>query len=165
MSNDADSTPQSISLRSDRSLSVGGNSLISRGLQDLAGLTAAPPSMPSVQTDDIHEAATKGDIGAVRRILNADPAKVDAKDDEGWTPLHCAVCYDHPAIADLLLNRAANRDAKLRGGESRIREAMGERQLMLFYFDVFCGATPLHLAALLGRDASVNMLLSAGASA
>lgn len=164
MSDPTDSTPRSIALRGNRSLSVGGNSLISRGVEDLAELAATQSSMPSVQTDDIHEAATKGDIEAVRRILNADPAKVDATDDDGWVPLHCAICYDHPRIVELLLTRAANRDARLRGGERRIREAMGDREQFLFYMDIFSGATPLHLAALLGRDANAAHLLSAGAA-
>lgn len=156
MSNDSEPTSRGISLRTDHNLSTVRHSLISRGLQDL--LTAAPPSMPSVQTDDIHEGATKGDIEAVRRILNADPAKVDATDDDGWAPLHCAVCEDRVEIVELLLMRGAGADARLATGVNRILKAYGEPQCFLD-FGQFSGALPLHLAALLGRDACACHLL------
>lgn len=71
MSNDADSTPRSISLRSDRSLSVGGNSLISRGLQDLAKLTATPSLMPSVQTDDTMAKRKRGNFSPTPKDLGS----------------------------------------------------------------------------------------------
>ena len=158
MSDDTDSTSRSLLLRSERSLSVGGNFLVSRGLQDLAELTAAPSSMPSVQTDDIHEAATEGDIEAVRRILNGDPAKVDAKDKDEWTPLHCAVCEDRVEIVELLLMRGAGADARLATGVNRILKTHGNSQCVLD-FGQFSGASPLHLAALLGRDACACHLL------
>jgi ankyrin repeat protein len=138
MSNDAEPTPRGISLRASQSLSTVRHSLISRGLQDLADLTTAPPSMPSVQTDDIHEASRSGDNVAVRRILQNDPARVDAKDSREWTPLHWPA--RHAATAELLLSHGAEVNA--RDEDNR---------------------TPLHRAAKEGHTDTAQLLLSHGA--
>lgn len=81
MSDHTDSTLRSIAQRDNLSLSVGRNSLISRGLQDLANFPTAPSAMPTILTDDIHEAARNGDRSSVMRILDMDRAsvKVDAE--------------------------------------------------------------------------------------
>jgi ankyrin repeat protein len=56
----------------------------------------------------IHEAAKRGDTGAVRTFLDADPTLVNLGDRDGGTPLHHAVrCRRHDVIA-LLLDRGAD---------------------------------------------------------
>ena len=53
---------------------------------------------PSV---DIHEAAEEGNIEAVKQHLAAG-TDVNAKDDDGYTPLDLAIDYEEIETADLL---------------------------------------------------------------
>ena len=73
---------------------------------------------------ELIEAIEKGDIEAVKQHLAAG-ADVNAKDEEGWTPLHQAETKE---IAELLISKGADIHAKDR---NRV--------------------TPLHNAALFGR--------------
>ena len=43
----------------------------------------------------IHDACRKGDIDAVRAMIAADPATVDADDEHGWRPLFHAALWRH----------------------------------------------------------------------
>jgi len=91
---------------------------------------------PSV---DIHEAAGKGNIEAVKQHIAAG-TDVNAKDD-GWTPLHAAVDEGHKEVAELLIANGADVNAK-------------EDDL---------GKTPLHYAAWQGRNEIVELLIANGA--
>ena len=61
-------------------------------------LVGCGPSVPDIS---IHDAAFKGNIEAVKQHLAAG-TDVNAKDDNGWTPLHLAVDGGHTETADLL---------------------------------------------------------------
>lgn len=67
-------------------------------------------------------------------------AKVDARDGDGWTPLHLAVRYGHLKIAERLLKHGASVHAQDAEGRS-----------------------PLHLAAEFGGPEGVQLLLDVGA--
>ena len=56
----------------------------------------------------IHAAATRGDVGEVRRLLDADPSLVDLGDASGASPLHRAVRGGSHEAVELLLDRGAN---------------------------------------------------------
>ena len=65
---------------------------------------------PSV---DIHQAAHDGDIQAVKQYLNAS-GDVNAKGEDGRTPLHVAVIGRQKEIVKLLLAEGADVNAKNR---------------------------------------------------
>lgn len=57
--------------------------------------------------DDLANAIEKGDAATVQRVLQGRPDLVNSPD---WVPppLHCAVLWDQPEIATLLLDHGAN---------------------------------------------------------
>jgi len=89
----------------------------------------------------LHEAATQGDIGAVKALL-AEHADVNAKGRGGWTPLHLAAEKGHKGIVEILLANGA--------GVDPVTEF---------------GATPLIIAAVQGQTAVASVLITKGADA
>ena len=92
-------------------------------------LVGCGPSVPDIS---IHDAATEGDIEAVKKHLAAG-TDVNAKATQGFTPLHYAVMkkdilHDHKEIVELLIDNDADVNAK--DGSER---------------------TPLHLSAIKGQ--------------
>ncbi len=59
----------------------------------------------------LREAIREGDIEAVKRHLAAG-MDVNAKDDNGWNPLHLAAENGHKEIAELLISKSADVNAK-----------------------------------------------------
>ena len=56
--------------------------------------------MPEVS---IHEACQRGDIDAVRALIAADPAAVDADDEHGWRPIfHAGLCRQEQVVRLLI---------------------------------------------------------------
>ena len=77
----------------------------------LAGCaTTKQPEPPTVKAPDIsiHEAAYTANIEAVKQHLAAG-TDVNAKDDDGWTPLHNAGTKE---VAELLIAEGADVNAK-----------------------------------------------------
>src|ERR1700677_4661001 len=56
----------------------------------------------------IHEACRRGDIDAVRALIAADPAAVDADDEHGWRPIFHASLGRHEPIVRLLIEAGAD---------------------------------------------------------
>lgn len=176
MSNDSPPTTGSLSVPRGQSLALRpGNALVTRGLRDIAHLAAARPSLPSVQTDDIHEAARNGDRISVMRILDKDRAMVNALNRYDQTPLHLAAEEGHADVVELLLSQGADVEVRdyylsceelwaefvedtpeLFGHFSQARELLSS-----FYYQNGC--TPLHLAAEAGHTDVAKLLLSHGA--
>jgi ankyrin repeat protein len=74
--------------------------------------TPAPEPPPAKAPDiSINQAVFDGNIEAVKQHLAAG-ADVNAKDDNGWIPLHFAVYYGHKEIAELLIVEGADVNAK-----------------------------------------------------
>ncbi len=92
---------------------------------------------PSV---DIHEATKEGNIVFVRRGLSKG-ADINAKDDDGFTPLHWTAIKGHKEIVELLIDNGANVNPK--GDEF--------------------GMTPLHKAASKGHREITELLIANGA--
>jgi ankyrin repeat protein len=95
---------------------------------------------PTAKAPDIsiHKAAEDGNIEAVKQHLAAG-RDVNAK-RYGWTPLHIAVFKGHKEIAELLIDKDADVNAKN-----------------------WEGGTPLHYAALTGRKEIAELLIDNGA--
>ena len=93
--------------------------------------------MSVAANSDIWTAAGAGDLGAIKRVVEAG-ADTNAGDPLlGVTPLSWASLHGHTDAVDLLLNRDA--DVNVRNPD---------------------GATALHLAAFLGRAKTVDLLLN-----
>ncbi|CAB9518512.1 Ankyrin Repeat [Seminavis robusta] len=71
-------------------------------------------------TTEAHRVATKQDYGLLNKILEADPSLANAKDGNGWTPLHEAVIATSEAIVELLIESGADVNAVTNGGETAL---------------------------------------------
>ena len=94
---------------------------------------------PSASDISIHDAAKAGDIEAVRQHL-ADGVDVNAKQKDGFTPLHLAAFADRMEVVDLLIKNGANVNATDNAG-----------------------GTPLHPATVAGHKETVELLITNGA--
>jgi ankyrin repeat protein len=56
----------------------------------------------------IHEACARGDLEAVRKMIAADPAAVDADDEHGWRPIFHAGLWRREAVVRLLIEAGAD---------------------------------------------------------
>ena len=74
---------------------------------------AAQPEPPTAKAPDISllKAAIVGNIEAVKQHL-ANGTDVNAKDENGYTPLHPAALNGHKEIVELLINKGADVNAK-----------------------------------------------------
>ena len=79
---------------------------------------------------DIHQAATEGNIEAVKQHLAAG-VDVNAKDEDGATPLHHAAFGGYKEIAELLIAKGADVNAKDNNGETPLDYAEGETANLL----------------------------------
>ena len=84
-------------------------------------------------------ASEKGQEDKVRQLITAN-ADVEARDEDGWTPLHQTARNGYKAVAEMLLAVKANVDATAGGW------------------------TPLHVAAVKGHSAVAEVLLAAKAN-
>jgi ankyrin repeat protein len=75
---------------------------------------------PSV---DIHQAVFDGDIQAVKQYLNAS-GDVNAKGEDGRTPLHLATAGDRKGIVELFIAKSADVNAKNKGGRTPLDSAI-----------------------------------------
>ena len=73
----------------------------------------------------MHSAAYYGHK-VVAELLIAQGADVNAKSDDGWTPLHDAASMGHKEIVELLLAKGANVNAKNNYGNTPLDLASGE---------------------------------------
>lgn len=105
--------------------------------------------------NDLIQAAKKGDINEVRRLIS-EGANVNAKDNDGWTPLHWAVKNNHSTTAEVLLDNGAGLITF---------ESFQEHYVWRKYQEIeteHC-KNSLHLAARLGNLEAVEDLLGKGA--
>jgi hypothetical protein len=61
-----------------------------------------------VFSDDIHEAAKKGDLEKTQKILGENPELLDALDKNGFTPLHWAVIFGKKDMIEHLIGKGAD---------------------------------------------------------
>jgi ankyrin repeat protein len=56
----------------------------------------------------IHDACGRGDVDAVRALIAADPAVVDADDEHGWRPVFHSALWRREAVVRLLIEAGAD---------------------------------------------------------
>jgi ankyrin repeat protein len=93
-----------------------------------------------VLAEDIHDAAKKGDLERLKKIIASDPSFVNSTDRDKMTPLHHAIDEGKLEAASLLI---------VHGAEI---EAVNYKR-----------ETPLHIAAYEGNHEAVKLLLEHGA--
>jgi ankyrin repeat protein len=104
----------------------------------------------------LQEACYCGHSQVVKELLEHG-ADTEAKDNEYWTPLHCAALNDHLAVViELLSPNDSNGTATTILGKRKSRGANIEAKS-------YGSSTPLHFASLHGRVAIVRVLVAAGA--
>lgn len=127
--------------------------------------TTTPPSLM--------EAAEKGNIKEMERLIAAG-ADVNAKNDRaGWTPLSRAVYNGRVDVARLLIEKGADVNAKDSAGWTPLYGAVsyGKKEVVSLLItkgaDVNArnngGVTPLHRAAVWGNKEVAELLISKGA--
>ena len=104
-----------------------------------AGLWHHPNLDPNVIFIIISTTAKNGNSLLALRLLKAG-ATVDMRSENGWTSLTCAVAFNWPVVASVLIKHGANTNNADTDGD-----------------------TPLHLAASLGLVGLTQLLLSSGA--
>ena len=87
-------------------------------------VTQAPkPPTEKAPDIDIHQAATDGNIKAVKQHLAAGK-DVNAKDFAGWTPLHYAAIGGEKEVVELLIAKGTNVNAKMVDGRTPLDAAI-----------------------------------------
>ncbi|KAJ2746779.1 hypothetical protein GGI20_001109 [Coemansia sp. BCRC 34301] len=89
--------------------------------------------------DNIWTATGDGDFARVEQLVKADKTLVNAKDQNGYTPLHAAASWKHPKILSFLIKN---------GGDVNVTDMDGD--------------TPLHICE---DKACAQLLLDHGANA
>lgn len=74
---------------------------------------------------DLHIAAAHGNLKRVKELLSSPNSDVDARDENGWQPLHEAVHGGHLEVTKLLLAHGANISSKTNGGGTPMWWARG----------------------------------------
>ena len=113
-----------------------------QGVVDSARFLVAFSIVPSLQSNGapLHAAAARGDLEALRRLIDEVPDVDAAAAADGTTALHAAAAAGHAAAVALLLEAGAH------------SEAVG-----------LSGATPLMMAAAMGHEGAAAALLAGGA--
>ena len=111
----------------------------------IGGLPGEDHYIQKTLPNDLSYAAMLGDVAAARRVISFG-VDVNARDQEGLTPLLRAVMYENIEVLQLLLEHGA--DASMQGADDYPGEA---------------GLIALHAAAWTGREDVYRLLLDAGA--
>jgi len=125
-----------------------------------------------VPGSEIHQAVVRGDLEAVKTLIEKEPACIHSKDQEGNTPLYYAAGGSSQEIVKLLIQKGAHiNDANLEGvipmhvaayaGRVPIAELLIEAGADINARNTF-GDTPLHWAVFYGRKELVDLLVEKG---
>ena len=110
------------------------------------------------------DAAKRGDIAEMRRILAEDPAAIAVKADDGETPLMAALYRGQADAVTFLLGAGAPLDLFAAAATGRLEDVDREVRTTSSVNDyAYDGWTALHLASFFGRHDIAERLLDAGA--
>ncbi len=136
------------------------------------GAQSPPPSPAGALT--IHDAATKGDLPAVKAAIAADPTVVDAeKPPNKKTALHYAAQNGHADVVAFLLDKGADVNRPNIAGETPLHYAVGLPDPAVVSLLLARGAnpnarttdgrSPLRMATAFARLGAIQALLDKGA--
>ena len=111
------------------------------------------------------DAAKRGDLREIRRILSEDPQALAVADESGETPLMAAIYRGQTEAVALLLDSGAPLDlfaAAAAGRLEALDREIGRAPAGINSYS-YDGWTALHLAAFFGRHNAAERLLDAGA--
>jgi ankyrin repeat protein len=124
---------------------------------------------------DVFTAAAVGDGDVVFREIDRDPALIAGHSPDGWTPLHLAAFFGNREIAEKLIERGAEVDARstnaMKNTPLHAAAAGRKTELMRLLLDEGANAnatqtggwTALHAAAQNGDREIIEILLAHGA--
>jgi formylglycine-generating enzyme required for sulfatase activity len=114
--------------------------------------------------DDLLSAAESGNVKEVGRQL-AYGADVNAKSNDGATPLHFAAISGHKDIAELLISKGADVDAREKHGGTPLYFAavMGHMDVAELLIANGAKVNTLYIAALWGQKDIAELLIAQGA--
>ena len=147
---------------------------VGSGFSGASELAVAITELPGASTSPVADAAQRGDLDAVRRLLR-DGADVNAPQGDGMTALHWAAERGDGPLCEVLLYAGARVDAGTRIGHytplhlaARTASVAVVEMLLEAGSDpgaatTNSGATPLHLAAASGDPRVIEVLAAAGA--
>jgi ankyrin repeat protein len=111
----------------------------------------------------LHIAAERGHVEMVRFLVGCE-ARIDAADDKGWTPLMLAMEGNHEAVVEHLVESGATLTL---AAAAYVGDTTAASRFLAGGVDVNARTigrqTPLHLAALSGRQSMVELLITRGA--
>ncbi len=125
---------------------------------------------------DIFNSCVAGRSSEVLSSIDRDPALSQSHSTDGWTVLHLAAFFGHPDLANALLDRGANVNARSTNGLKNCplhaASAGGHAELVALLLKRGAeanavqegGWTALHSAALAGNRAMTEALLASGAN-
>jgi pectate lyase len=127
-----------------------------------------------IRVSSIHIAAQLGDLERVKAFLE-EGIDVNAKDENGDTPLHIAAEQDYNDIASLLIDQGGNVNARNQKNYTPLYNAISNSNKDLVGLLIGKGAdvnatnrmrqTPLHWACLRGNKELAELLIAKGADA
>jgi len=126
----------------------------------------APAASEAKPANSLHEASARGEIERVKALIT-DGAPINAKDEQGQTPLHRAAKLGRRAVVEYLLaqgadtNEAAPLHRAVAYGQKDVVEVLLNNGANVNAFDK--GWTPLHYAAFYGYTELVALLIDNGA--
>jgi ankyrin repeat protein len=123
--------------------------------------------MPSLGEILLFRASAKGDVGQVRKLLDQG-SNVNAREENGETPLMYAAVEDRTEVVDFLLNRGAAVNAVSLNGETALTRAVAVSRYNTVALLLTRGAdiekdNPLMYAAGGGDVKMIKLLLDRGA--
>ena len=77
----------------------------------------------------IHDAAAKGDLRQITKLINSNPALIDAADKDNATPLHYAAAKGSIPVIKFLIDHKANINARKKDGTTPLHVAAGVNNL------------------------------------
>jgi ankyrin repeat protein len=132
-------------------------------------------TVAALHAGEIHDAVTAGDLNKVRALIEADPTLLESKDQWGHTLLHIACWKEQFKVANYLIDKGANVNARNIYGVPVLNGAIKEgdecvslvRRLIDKGADInvekSANGSPLHLAAIKGNIEVGKILIDHGA--
>jgi len=146
-----------------------------RSIGTLLAISFSILAATDLRAREIHKAAATGDLNKVRTLIEADPALVEARDGRGCTPLYTACIRNQVAVANFLIDRGADLNARNNWNLTPLHGANGVygqdveliKRLIAEGADVNArgsrNETPLYWAAARGNLTVAKVLMDNGA--